>query len=283
MNQGPGNGAFFIQGRVARDTWGQYNASHWCRFPFPFSAPYNPIDLVPAFIRIAMHELCADDRPRDDGQREDVHHPDVQGDGIDRTDLRTDEALMLAYRDGDAGAFESLYGRWRGRLFRYLAHQAADVAEELFQDVWMRVVGARVGYVDTAKFSTWLFRIAHNRLVDHHRARGRSIIELSGDGPGGGDMDSDGQAQDLVDTVPAPEHESPAVLMERQEAARHILDCLAALPLPQQEAFLMSEEGGMSLEDIANATGVGRETAKSRLRYALDRLRRCLAALKGTD
>ncbi|MCP5278352.1 MAG: sigma-70 family RNA polymerase sigma factor [Thiobacillus sp.] len=194
-------------------------------------------------------------------------------------DPRTDEALMLAYRDGDGPAFEALYGRWRGRLYRYLAHQAAQAADELFQDVWLRVVGARAHYEVTAKFSTWLFRIAHNRLVDHHRARGRSILELAGDGAAGLDEDPD---YDPVDSMAAPEQESPQAMLERREAARHILDCLAALPLPQRDAFLMAEEGGMSLEQIANATGVGRETAKSRLRYALDRLRRCLAALIGT-
>jgi len=187
-------------------------------------------------------------------------------------DPRTDEALMLAYRDGDAAAFEVLYGRWRGRLYRYLAHQAAEAADELFQDVWMRVVGARAGYEVTARFSTWLFRIAHNRLMDHYRARGRSIVDLTDD-----------PEDDPADAQAAPERESPPAMLERREAARHILDCLAALPPPQQEAFLMAEESGMSLEEIANATGVGRETAKSRLRYALDRLRRCLAGLLGTD
>lgn len=187
-------------------------------------------------------------------------------------DLRPDEALMLAYRAGDAAAFEVLYGRWRGRLYRYLAHQAAD---ELFQDVWLRVVNARTGYEATAKFSTWLFRIAHNRLVDHHRARGRSIMELSG-----GMMDD--PEDDPVNDLPAPDQDSPPAMLERREAARRILDCLAALPPPQREAFLMAEEGGMSLEEIAGASGVGRETAKSRLRYALDRLRRCLHALRGT-
>lgn len=194
-------------------------------------------------------------------------------------DPHTDEALMLAYRDDDAAAFEVLYGRWRGRLYRYLAHQAAEAAEELFQDVWLRVIKAREHYEVTARFSTWLFRIAHNRLVDHHRARGRSIVDLAADMAGDPEGDP---PDDPVDRLPAPEQASPLAQLERQEAARHILDCLAALPLPQQEAFLMAEESGMSLDDIANATGVGRETAKSRLRYALDRLRRCLGALRGT-
>jgi RNA polymerase sigma factor (sigma-70 family) len=185
-------------------------------------------------------------------------------------DPRTDEALMLAYRDGDAAAFEALYGRWRGRLYRYLAHQARDNADELFQEVWMKVVGARGHYEVAAKFSTWLFRIAHNRLIDHFRSRNRGIVDLASN-----------PEVDPADDLPAPETESPPALLERRETARRILDCLSALPALQREAFLMAEEGGMSLEEIANASGVGRETAKSRLRYALDRLRRCLGALRG--
>lgn len=187
-------------------------------------------------------------------------------------DPRTDETLMLAYRDGDAAAFEVLYERWRGRLYRYLAHQAAEATDELFQDVWLRVIGARTGYQVTAKFATWLFRIAHNRLMDHFRARGRSRVDLADD-----------PDDDPVDTVAAPEWDAPPAMLERREAARRILDCLAGLPEAQREAFLMAEESGMRLEEIAHATGVGRETVKSRLRYALDRLRRCLAELRGTD
>jgi RNA polymerase sigma-70 factor (ECF subfamily) len=186
-------------------------------------------------------------------------------------DPRTDEALMLAYRDGDAVAFEALYGRWRGRLYRFLAHQARDEADELFQDVWMKVVGARAHYEVAAKFSTWLFRIAHNRLMDHFRARGRGIVELYDD-----------PEDDPAERMPAPAEEAPPALLARRQAARYILDCLDALPAPQRETFLMAEESGMTLEEIANAAGVGRETAKSRLRYALDRLRRCLAGLRET-
>lgn len=184
-------------------------------------------------------------------------------------DPRTDEALMLAYRDGDAAAFERLYERWRGRLYRYLAHQVPVRADELFQDVWLRIVGARQSYVVTAKFSTWLFRIAHNRLMDHYRAQGRGIVE-SFDDP----------EDDPAAALPAPEQETPTAMLQRRETARRILAALAELPEPQREAFLLAEESGMSLEEIGQATGVGRETAKSRLRYAMQRLRQALAELR---
>jgi RNA polymerase sigma-70 factor (ECF subfamily) len=181
-------------------------------------------------------------------------------------DPRSDEGLMLAYRDGDAGAFDALYGRWRGRLYRYLARQVPTHADELFQDVWLRVVGARAGYVVTARFSTWLFRIAHNRLMDHYRGRARGIVELYDD-----------PDDDAAERLPAPEYEGPAALLERKELARHILAAVADLPAPQREAFLLAEEGDLGVDEIAAATGVNRETAKSRLRYAHAKLRAALA------
>ncbi len=181
-------------------------------------------------------------------------------------DLRPDEALMLAYRDGDAQAFDLLYSRNRGKLYRYLAHQVPHCADELFQDIWMRVIGARDGYSVTAKFSTWLFRIAHNRLMDHYRAQGRSIVEFT---------DPQADTDPVLDT-PAPAAAQPEAILARKDLAQQILAALAELPAAQREAFLLTEEGGLSLEEIGVATGVGKETAKSRLRYALERLRRTL-------
>ena len=89
-------------------------------------------------------------------------------------DARTDEGLMLQYRDGDAAAFDILYARHRGSVYRFLLHQTGkrEVADELFQDVWMRAINARSGYQPTAKFTTWLYRIASNRLTDHYRQQG---------------------------------------------------------------------------------------------------------------
>ena len=178
----------------------------------------------------------------------------------------SDEALMLAYQAGNAAAFETLYGRWRGRLFRYLRHQCGDAgqAEELYQDVWMKVVGARQHYEVAAKFSTWLFRIAHNRLIDYWRASGRSVVEFTS---------CDDEEHCPLMEPPAPVDEQPQRLLERSDLARAMADAVAALPAPQREAFLLAEEGGMTLEEIAAATGTGRETVKSRLRYATAKLR----------
>ncbi len=184
---------------------------------------------------------------------------------------RSDEALMLAYGTGDAAAFEELYRRWRGRLFRYLQHQCGNAAraEELYQDVWLKVVGARGHYEVAAKFSTWLFRIAHNRLIDHWRASGRQAVEVLASY----DDDDDDPPADACAELAAPADQGPERLLERRDLAARMATAIAALPAAQRETFLLVEEGEMTLEEIAAATGTSRETAKSRLRYALAKLR----------
>ena len=188
-------------------------------------------------------------------------------------DEMSDEALMLAYREGDAAAFEALYRRWRSRLYRYLLRQCGNAAhaDELFQDIWLKIVGARRGYEVAAKFSTWLFRIAHNRLIDHYRAQGRAALVS---------YDDDPADADLVGSLPAATASQPEVVIERKGLAQELVKHIEALPAAQRETFLLSEEGELTLEEIAAATGVSRETAKSRLRYAVGKLRAALKDLK---
>src|SRR3972149_3712187 len=97
-----------------------------------------------------------------------------------------DEQLMTAYRDGDAGAFEKLYLRHKGPLFRFVLRGVyqRSVAEELFQEIWMRVSEARERYAPEARFTTWLYTIAHNRLVDHWRRGAPALVALDEDPPG---------------------------------------------------------------------------------------------------
>src|SRR5512135_1048269 len=82
-----------------------------------------------------------------------------------------DEQLMVRYRDGDAGAFDVLYRRHKGGLFRYLLRlsKQQSIAEELFQEVWSNLIRSRERYQPTAKFTTFLYQIAHHRLIDHVR------------------------------------------------------------------------------------------------------------------
>ncbi|HUO83454.1 MAG TPA: RNA polymerase sigma factor [Gammaproteobacteria bacterium] len=175
-----------------------------------------------------------------------------------------DKELMLRYRAGDVGAFEVLYGRYKGPLYRFMLRQCRDpeIAADLFQEVWSRVIGARERYVPTARFNTWLFHIAHNCFIDHYRGRRRRPLEAAGDG-----------ALDCAED-PSAGPEARAAVLERADRLRA---ALCDLPVEQREAFLLREELGMSLQEIGAATGTGRETAKSRLRYAVERLRRALS------
>ncbi|MBK8337189.1 MAG: RNA polymerase sigma factor [Sterolibacteriaceae bacterium] len=180
---------------------------------------------------------------------------------------RSDEALMLAYRDGDAQAFEFLYQRHRSRLYRWLTHQCGSkaIAEELYQDIWLKVINARDGYEVSAKFTTWLFRIAHNRLVDHWRAGNRA--------PAASAAPDDEEADDPLDALAGSPLQEPHNELERQRLGAALVREIEALPAPQRETFLLAQETDMTLEEIASITGVNRETAKSRMRYALGKLR----------
>ncbi|HZQ72899.1 MAG TPA: sigma-70 family RNA polymerase sigma factor [Burkholderiales bacterium] len=169
-----------------------------------------------------------------------------------------DEALMAAYSGGDAAAFDVLYARHRGALFRFVlrAVKSRALAEELYQDVWIRVIEARHGYAPTARFATWLYTIAHHRLVDHWR---RHELVLAGEE----------QAAELA-AGPASD---PARRAEAREALERFARALEALPHAQREAFLLHQEAGLTALEIAAVTGSETEAVKSRLRYAVAKLK----------
>lgn len=176
----------------------------------------------------------------------------------------SDESLMLAYAAGDAVAFERLYQRHRSKLYRFLARQLhgnGALADEFFQDVWQRVITARQTWKPDAAFSTWLYRIAHNRLADHWRA-------LQHRPPAPDDADER--------TERMPDHDTPERQLSEFEERRRLQLALDELPEEQREVVLLRLEQELSLEEIGEMTGVGRETVKSRLRYAMDKLRQRL-------
>jgi RNA polymerase sigma-70 factor, ECF subfamily len=174
-------------------------------------------------------------------------------------DTRSDDDLMLAYGRGDARAFEQLYARYRQPLYRYVYHAVGDsaLADDLYQDVWSRIIDARARFAAGKGFRRYAFRIAHNRLVDHWRSHGRQATV----------------ADHEFDQLPADDRLQPEAMSEREQQAWQLRQALMRLPPEQREAFLLQQEAGLSLADIAERGGVGRETVKSRLRYAIQRLR----------
>jgi RNA polymerase sigma-70 factor (ECF subfamily) len=165
---------------------------------------------------------------------------------------------MQAYAGGDAAAFETLYRRHKDGLYRYLLRGASspDTAAELFQDVWKNLIQSRLRYRPDAPFGAFLYKLAHNRLMDHFRMK-RPTTEVPED-------------------LPAPESERPDHTVERRAQALRLLRALSLLPAEQREVIVLREERDLTLEQIAEIQGVGRETVKSRLRYALAKLREVL-------
>jgi RNA polymerase sigma-70 factor (ECF subfamily) len=183
-----------------------------------------------------------------------------------------DEDLMLAYAGGDTAAFDALYARHKGGVYRYLLRHCTDAgtADELFQDVWMNAIRARNSYAPSAKFTTWIYRIAHNRLIDHWRASGRvELVSAHGD-------DDD----DPLAAIPGSRNDEPEVRAGAREIGARLVAALAELPPEQREAFLLHQEGGLELAEIASITETGIETVKSRMRYALAKLRVALGDLE---
>jgi RNA polymerase sigma-70 factor (ECF subfamily) len=189
-------------------------------------------------------------------------------------EARADEELMCAFRDGEGTAFEVLVVRHRRGLFNFLlrsVHNRAR-AEELLQDVFLRVIRAKDRYERTARFSTWVYTIARNICVDEsRRARFRrhaSLEEKRGKGDGGGVSLLDVTSADQVATDEAAE--GPRLRDRMAEAIDN-------LPDDQREVFLMRQLGGLSFKDIGEVVGAPENTVKSRMRYALEKLRTELA------
>ncbi len=178
-----------------------------------------------------------------------------------------DENLMLRYRDGDSRAFDLLFNRHRDALYRYLARQCGipAVADELFQDIWMNLIRARENYTVKAKFTTYLYSMARNRLIDYYRKYSAEQQAMR-----------NSQNRKEPDELQGDSSHEPETRVASRLLRERILEGMAELPTEQREAFLLHQEAGMTLKEIAELTGVSRETVKSRLRYATGRLRKSL-------
>lgn len=203
----------------------------------------------------------------------DTVPPDPAGQARDRKaaplEDEKDEALMLRYGAGDQGAFERLYDRHERALYRFLLRSVgiAATADDLLQDVWMSVIRNAATYEPRALFTTWLYRIARSRLIDHWRARDPAVLK-SLDEPV-----MDGSDETLADRIAAGDEAQPEVRALDRAQARSFLAAIEALPASQREAFLLHAESGLTLAQIGEITGAGVETVKSRFRYACAKLR----------
>lgn len=176
----------------------------------------------------------------------------------------SDAALLRRYRRGDAGAFELLYQRHRLGLFRFLYGLCGDtsLAEEIFQDTWLSLIRSQVEQREAVLFKTFLYQIARNRLIDHWRRQGRHQ----------GREDSYDEAMHAqLDVAAGPEQQWAG----GREHVR-LQTALQELPDEQREVFLLRAEGELELHEIASLTQSPAETVKSRLRYAIQKLRRLL-------
>lgn len=171
---------------------------------------------------------------------------------------RSDEQLMKSYAGGSIEAFEMLYERHRAPLYRYLARLAGDpaTANDLYQASWEKVIRARRSYKPNAPFRAWLYRIAHNVAMDHFR-RQRPV-------------------SDAVPESLAADDPEPADSINREMQKQDLHAAIQSLPPEQKDSLLLKLESGLDLQGIASVTGVNPETAKSRLRYAVKRLKQIL-------
>jgi RNA polymerase sigma-70 factor (ECF subfamily) len=182
-----------------------------------------------------------------------------------RPEEQSDEALMLAYADGDADAFDALYERHKGPAYRYFSRQLPEAeANDCFQQLWEKLIGNRDRYRPESAFRRYLFTIAHNVLMDHFRKLGRI-------GP-----ESDTEPDELSRGDAGPE-----TAYERSELIDRLHRLIRSLPNNQREAWLLRQETSFSTAEIARVTGTSEEGVKSRLRYAREKLKQGMSRYAG--
>ena len=200
--------------------------------------------------------------------------------GVARTvDGRTDEELMAAYKAGNAGAFRILVERHHAPVYRFClrAMRSPEAAADAAQEIFLRVVKNAVSWEPKAKFTTWVYTIARNHCIDEARKgrfrRTESLQETVG---------KDGEGEEKIERVASPLPQSDT-LAHGTRLRKAIDSALATLPEEQREVFLMREVSGLAFKDIADAVGVGENTVKSRMRYALTGLKKALGAAGYAD
>jgi RNA polymerase sigma-70 factor (ECF subfamily) len=190
----------------------------------------------------------------------------------------SDEQLMLAFRRGEAGAFQVLVERHRGPVFNFILRSTGHPprAEDLLQETWLKVIRGAAEYEPKARFTTWLYTIARNLCVDSARRESfREVVPLEASPRGDGVEQP--AANWLPDGRPLPDRAA------HNARLRPLLEqALMSLPKDQREVFLLREYSGVPFKEIAAVVGMSENTVKSRMRYALEGLRKRLREL-GVD
>ncbi len=195
------------------------------------------------------------------------------------TSERTDEELMIAFRGGDPRAFEVLVLRHRVPVYNFILRLAGSPAraEDLLQETWLKVVRGAGDWQPKARFTTWVYTIARNLCVDSARKESYRKAD-SLDAPQG----ADGEGRTLGEALADEGGQSPDRNAHNHRVRPLIERALQSLPAEQREVFLLREYSGIPFKEIAEVTGVPEPTVKSRMRYALEGLRRKLQEL-GVD
>lgn len=181
----------------------------------------------------------------------------------------SDEQLIQWYNKGNTEAFETLYRRHKNAIYHYFYRQvqSASIADELHQDVWLNIIKSSSRFGQQSSFKTWLYRIAHNRLVDHYRQNGKQPLQLTQE-------DTSNHKQEIKDesNITAPDNN-----LQQEQINSAVIEGIEQLPREQKEVFLLHERSELTLEEIASITNSSYESTKSRLRYAVKKLRQHLA------
>jgi RNA polymerase sigma-70 factor (ECF subfamily) len=186
----------------------------------------------------------------------------------------TDEALMLRYQGGDRSAFATLLGRHETPVFNFILRhvRSRELAEDLTQDVFVRVVQSASEFRHSARFTTWMYAIARNLCIDQLRKLAlRRHPSL--DQPTGNDADGPSLLDQTEDKKPAGRVDRSAI---GNQLGAQLVAAIEQLPEEQREVFLLREVARVPFKDIATMIGIPENTVKSRMRYALERLQRAL-------
>ncbi|MBV1908630.1 MAG: sigma-70 family RNA polymerase sigma factor [Kangiellaceae bacterium] len=173
-----------------------------------------------------------------------------------------DEQLILQYAQGESAAFEVLYQRHKASLFRYCLRQFSSraVAEECFQDIWMKIIRNRVSYKPKALFTTYLYRIATNQVIDLYRKEKKRLKDCE-------------YNEESFDNLAIEAHATEQEHIERKKRLTELRKQIGLLPFEQRNTLLLKIDGGLSIEEIGLILDCGKETVKSRLRYATNKLK----------